>query len=690
MLDAGPGPVADAPARAGHTDAGMPAVRAAGGTGPDLPSRGGRWLRRLRGAVAVAVPTAVAAAHASLYGRWEVDDAGITFAYARSVATGAGPVLQPGAPPVEGFSDPTWMALLAFGHRLGLFDHGTWFGVPDYVAYPKTLAIALLAVVFSAFLAMATAVARHPAAVTAVAGCACALIPSFVIWSVSGLENSLLAAAVAVQVALVVRRRDRLAAVLPALACGLLAALAALTRPEGAVYAATYPLALLVVGRLRWRELGAAALSVVAFALPFGAYLAWRLATFGQWLPTTAIAKSQGLPTVAGFAKVDSLIAYAGWPIVLVGALLVGAALAGAAARPAAGAVGYFAAAVSATVTGIGPAATTSAGAAAGSAASTAAGSAANATGASAASTGVGPAAATTGATVAGHPGATAADLAYLAAIGRPVARTVPRQKPTPPPPTGVGTAVALILIPLALAVAAFGVLVPDWMEQFRFATPVWTLGPFAVVLAGDEVLSALRWRGRVIVAGVTAAAAAFSVAGFVPYAQTFRDNPTAPLCLIVTNTGREFNGYMDVLGLGSATFFAPEIGGAALTGRALLYDGGGLAEPTIARFWAAKDTAGIRNYVLDDVKPTFIRAHGSFRPFIGLDADPRFARDYVEIGTFSNGGANWVRRELVRDPATLARLQAWGATALAADAAQRATPRASCGDRLLVGPTTA
>ena len=259
-----------------------------------------------------------------------------------------------------------------------------------------------------------------------------------------------------------------------------------------------------------------------------------------------------------------------------------------------------------------------------------------------------------------------------------------------PPPPSGVGTAVALVLIPLALALAAFGVLIPDWMEQFRFATPVWTLGPFVMALAGIQVLTTLRWRGRVIVTGVTAAAAALSVAGFVPDVQTFRDNPTAPMCLIVVNTGREFNGYMDVLGVASATFFAPEIGGAALTGRALLYDGGGLAEPTIARFWALKDTAGIRDYVLDDVKPTFIRAHGSFRPFIGLDADPRFARDYVEIGTFTNGGANWVRRELVPDAATLTRLQAWGATALAADAAQRATPRASCGDRLLVGPTTA
>ena len=161
---------------------------------------------------------------------------------------------------------------------------------------------------------------------------------------------------------MLVRRRDRLAEIQPALACGLLAALAALTRPEAAIYAATYPLALLVVGRPRWRELGAAALSVVAFAVPFGAYLAWRLATFGQWLPTTAIAKSQGLPTVAGFAKVGSLIAYAGWPIVLVGTLLVGAALAGAAGRAtAAGTTG----APAATTTGAGATAATTLGAAA-------------------------------------------------------------------------------------------------------------------------------------------------------------------------------------------------------------------------------------------------------------------------------------------------------------------------------------
>src|SRR5206468_1152352 len=104
-------------------------------------------------------------------------------------------------------------------------------------------------------------------------------------------------------------------------------------------------------------------------------------------------------------------------------------------------------------------------------------------------------------------------------------------------------------------------VLVPDWMEQYRFATPIWTLGPFVVVLAGAEALAGLRWRGRAVVGGVAVAAAALSVAGFVTDVRTFRANPTAPMCLIVTNTGREFNGYMDILRPPSATLFAPEIG---------------------------------------------------------------------------------------------------------------------------------
>jgi hypothetical protein len=538
---------------------------------------------------AVLAPAALFAWHAAQYGRWEVDDAAITFSYARSVAIGAGPVLQPGLPPVEGFSDPAWLALLVVGRWLGLFDHGTWFGVPDYVAYPKVLALVLVTGMFGCFYAAASAVSRRPAVVTVLAGAVCAAIPSFVIWCVSGLENSLFALAVVAIATVMVRAhaRGRLASWGPALACGLLAALAALTRPEGAIYAAAYPLAVLIM--LRWprcvRSLVAVAVSVVAFLVPYGAYLAWRWSTFHAWLPTTAVAKSQGLPTAAGFAKVSDLVAYGGWLAVLLGVLVVGAA----AARS-----------------------------------------------------------------------------------------------------SSVRHAVVLVLVPLGLALVAYGVLRPDWMTQYRFATPVWALGALVVGLAAVEVVGGLRWRGRAVLAVVLAGAAVISGAQWIAQAAVFRAEPVAPMCLIVVNSGREFNGYVDILGLTNPTLFAPEIGGDALTGTSLLTDGAGLAEPTIAKLWAAKDWAGVRDYVLDDVRPSFLKAHGQFRTQMAFDTDPRFVRDYVLIGETPNKGGNWVRRDLVRDPATMARLQDWARQALAADAAQRATPLASCGDRLTPGATRA
>jgi hypothetical protein len=289
--------------------------------------------RRLRAPLlAVAVPTAAFGAHALLYGRWIVDDAAITFAYARSIATGDGPVLQPGAEPVEGFSNPAWLALLVLGRWVGLFDRGTWFGVPDYVAFPKLLALVLVAGVFAGCYAVAAAATRRPVLVTVTAGLVTAAVPSFVIWTMSGLENALLAFAAVGLAAVLVRAvvADRLLAPSTAVWCGLLAALAALTRPDGLVYAAAFPLAALLL--LRPVDLGravrAAALGLLVFAVPTGLYLVWRLAVFGEYLPNTAIAKSQGLPGLSAATRPAELVAYVGWPAALLAVAAVGAVLA--------------------------------------------------------------------------------------------------------------------------------------------------------------------------------------------------------------------------------------------------------------------------------------------------------------------------------------------------------------------------
>ncbi|GAA0936753.1 hypothetical protein GCM10009559_29390 [Pseudonocardia zijingensis] len=286
------------------------------------------WLRP---AVAIGVPTAAFGVHALLYGRWIIDDAGITFAYARSVATGAGPVLQPGADPVEGFSNPAWLGLLVLGRWLGLFDRGAWFGVPDYVAFPKLLALLLVAGVFACCYAVASAMSRRPVLVATAAGLVTAAVPSFVIWTVSGLENALLALAAAGIAAVLVRAvvAGQLLTPATAVRCGLLAALAALTRPDGLVYAGAFPLAALLL--LQRADLGravrAAGLSLLVVAVPTGAYLAWRLAVFGEFVPNTAIAKAQGLPGLAAATRPGELLTYVGWPAALLAVAAVGAAL---------------------------------------------------------------------------------------------------------------------------------------------------------------------------------------------------------------------------------------------------------------------------------------------------------------------------------------------------------------------------
>ena len=43
---------------------------------------------------------------------------------------------------------------------------------------------------------------------------------------------------------------------------------------------------------------------------------------------------------------------------------------------------------------------------------------------------------------------------------------------------------VSVLLVPLGLAVVSYIVLQPDWMTQYRFATPVWPLAALAVALA--------------------------------------------------------------------------------------------------------------------------------------------------------------------------------------------------------------
>ena len=541
---------ADGPATGSAND-----VPHATGTASTPAHRAGAssWSRR-EVATAIGIPTLVLAVHTTYYGPWIEDDAGITFAYARSLATGAGPVLQPGADPVEGFSNPLWLAVLVVGRWVGLFDHGAWFGVPDLVLFPKLVALACAAMMFGALFGMARAVSRRPVTLTVAAGTITALVPSFVIWTMSGLENALYALLVVALSAVVARAavEARVLELRVAIAAGALAGLAALTRPDGLVYVAAYPLVagLLHTGRLK-RVVRSSAWSVGAALVPVGAYLAWRLATFGDWLPNTARAKRQGLPGPADLARPGELITYAGW-------------------------------------------------------------------------------------------------LAVLLAVAAVVVVVMRRSRPR--------TVVGVILVPLSLAVMAFAVLPPDWMEQYRFATPVWPLGAFVTVLA-----VAGAWRRRPLrtrlLAGVAAVLALLVTATtWLDAAAQFRRDPTAPMCFVATSVGQRVNEYADILQLRDGTLLAVDGGGTALTSRLRFVDLSGLTDTRFAELWQRNDGPGIRDHIFEVVRPTFFKVDSGWAGAAraGLLTDPRLARDYLVLISPSAGSGTWVRRDAVADPALL------------------------------------
>ncbi|MEV6620426.1 hypothetical protein AB0M83_11195 [Amycolatopsis sp. NPDC051106] len=284
-----------------------------------------RWPARLAAVAAVLGGTALIAVHASFYGHWLIDDAAITFAYSRNVADGLGPVLQPGVAPVEGYSNPTWMVLLALGKLVGLFDHGTLFGVSDQILFPKALALACCAGVLVLFHAGAKTLSRRPALVTFVAGAALAANPSFVIWCFSGLENSFYALTVAALAVLLLRSvlSGSLLTHRVAIGAGVLAMLAALTRPDGIIYAGAYPIAVAVFLKrdALGRSVRAVVVSVAAFVVPFGAYVVYRWFEFGRLLPNTAVAKGQEPPDLGDLARPGEIVSYAGW---LLAAAVVG------------------------------------------------------------------------------------------------------------------------------------------------------------------------------------------------------------------------------------------------------------------------------------------------------------------------------------------------------------------------------
>jgi hypothetical protein len=251
-------------------------VDAGGAAGRAAPARRfPRWILVL-----------VALAAAALFA-WNVrrtwflsDDAFISFRYARNLVDGHGLVWNPGER-VEGYTNFAWVLLMAAGMCLGL--------EPEVLS--NALGVACGAGLLFAVLRFAARGRSLSSPFPWLAVLVLAANRSFAAWCTGGLETMLFALLVFLGFARLFsgeRRRD-------VLACSLLFAGAALTRPEGLLFGSLAFALLLLEVVLGRRPRSVALTWLVPFAALVGAHLAWRRAYYGEWLPNTFHAKVGGL-----------------------------------------------------------------------------------------------------------------------------------------------------------------------------------------------------------------------------------------------------------------------------------------------------------------------------------------------------------------------------------------------------------
>ena len=221
-----------------------------------------------------------------------LDDAFITFRYARHLAEGYGlGAYNTDGTRVEGYTTLSWMLLLAGGERLGI----------NCYVLSKTLGIAShLALVSLLFwqhrlagnpLSRNHVLLRDDGAAGKLAAAFVALYLPVVWYASSGMETvpfALLVGIAVVTASIGGRRGNHWLTVA--------SVLLVVTRPEGALVALMCQGSAILDARRRRHAVGTAVVGAGAAVAVLIALLALRLAVYGEWLPNTYYAKAAGAP----------------------------------------------------------------------------------------------------------------------------------------------------------------------------------------------------------------------------------------------------------------------------------------------------------------------------------------------------------------------------------------------------------
>jgi tetratricopeptide (TPR) repeat protein len=233
-----------------------------------------RWARPALMTIAVLAMVI----HCWRFRDFTVDDAAISYAYSQSFAHGAGIVATAGGERVEGYSNFLWVILV--GGVTALFGHVLVVG--------KVLGLLFAVAITLGSAELLAALRRRRSALDALPAFLGAAFLPIPYWSMSGLENPLyLTLTIWCCVRLVQEARATSTGPAPRPWSALLAAAAALTRPDGLLVAVTALAAQLGTRRQR-RQLH---LWLALAVTPVVAHLAWRYRYYAYPWPNTFYVK---------------------------------------------------------------------------------------------------------------------------------------------------------------------------------------------------------------------------------------------------------------------------------------------------------------------------------------------------------------------------------------------------------------
>lgn len=234
-------------------------------------------------------PAAAALAARLITGPRPIDDAYISFRYARNFGEGLGLVYNPGEW-VLGTTAPLWAVLLGIGYRLGVTD-------PSWLAAVLSAVCDAASAVLLAWLGLRLGLSVRGAVLV---GLVWAINPMSVTFAVGGMETSLFVLLALGALSLLARRNTVVAA--------LVAGISVFVRPEGLLLCAV------VVGwTLRTARRGLL-ITTAASAVPI--FLGGLLLTthYGSPLPNSIAAKQVAYQTPPAFENTFALLMQAGLP----------------------------------------------------------------------------------------------------------------------------------------------------------------------------------------------------------------------------------------------------------------------------------------------------------------------------------------------------------------------------------------